>query len=283
MASRITLRPLFESLFNTDDASRRVRGFGQRRLVVATLLCLFALPSLVCGDDHPLTADERTKLTAKLDQQIAELTTRIEEDGKKVDLFSRRGDANFFRGRFAESVADYEKMVELNAELDDSHWRRGIARFYAGKFEGAAQQFERYHSFDDVDRENGIWRFFSQFKAYGAEKARAGLLKYKKDDREPFPSVYKLFSGEMTGADVLKRIDDAGVKGDEREKRLFYADLYIGLNDALEGRDESAIKHLRRSTANKWGPAAGYGPNYMWHVGRVHFELLTQKAPKKDQ
>lgn len=245
------------------------------------LLCWLALPLLAIADDHPLSVDERTQLTAKLDKQIIDLTSKIEQDSKSVELFSRRGDANFFRGRFAESVADYDKMVELNAELDNSHWRRGIARFYAGKFEGAAQQFERYHSFDDVDRENGIWRFFSQFKAYGPEKARAGLLKYKKDDREPFPSVYKLFSGEMTGADVLKRIDDAQVKGDEREKRLFYADLYIGLNDALEGRDESAIKHLHRSTANKWGPVAGYGPNYMWHVGRVHYELLVEKAAKK--
>lgn len=244
------------------------------------LLLVVVLPALAWCDDHPLSGDDRAQLTAKLDKQIADFTTKIEQDSKNVDLYSRRGDANFFRSRFAESVADYEKMVEINDDLDNSHWRRGIARFYAGKFEGAAQQFERYHSFDDVDRENGIWRFFSQFKAYSPEKARAGLLKYKKDDREPFPSVYKLFSGEMTGADVLKRIDDAEVKGDEREKRLFYADLYIGLNDALEGRDESAIKHLRRSTGNKWGPVAGYGPNYMWHVGRVHYELLVDKAKK---
>lgn len=249
--------------------------------LLIVLLFAAVLPAWAYGEEHPLSADERSQLTAKFDKQIADLTSRIDQDAKNVDLYSRRGDANFFRGRFAESVADYEQMVELNAELDDSHWRRGIARFYASKFEGAAQQFERYHSFDDVDRENGIWRFFSQFKAYGAEKARAGLLKYKKDDREPFPSVYKLFSGEMTGADVLKRIDDAGVKGDEREKRLFYANLYIGLNDALEGRDESAINHLRRSTANKWGPTAGYGPNYMWHVGRVHYELLIDKAAHK--
>ncbi len=248
--------------------------------LLLALLLVVVSPGLGCCDDHPLSADDRAQLTAKLDKQIADFTAKIEQDSKNVELYSRRGDANFFRGRFAESVADYEKMVELNDELDNSHWRRGIARFYAGKFEGAAQQFERYHSFDDVDRENGIWRYFSQFKAYGADKAKQGLLKYKKDDREPFPSVYKLFSGEMTGVDVLKRIDDAEVKGDERKKRLFYADLYIGLNDALEGRNESAIKYLRRSTANKWGPVAGYGPNYMWHVGRVHYDLLVEKSQK---
>ncbi len=237
---------------------------------------------LVCGvghaaDDHPLSAETREQLSAKFKADLAKLSEQIAADPKKVDLYSRRGDAYFFNGDFEKSVADYEKMVELDNSQDTSHWRRGIARFYANKFEDAAKQFEIYNTFDDVDRENGIWRYFSQHKAYGAKKAREGLLKYRKDDREPFPAVYKLFSGEMTGAEILKQIDAAEISKSEREKRLFYANLYIGLNDAIEGRKESAIKHLKASTENEWGPKAGYGPNYMWHVGRVHYDLLTRK------
>ncbi|MFT5324709.1 MAG: hypothetical protein ACI8P0_002573, partial [Planctomycetaceae bacterium] len=33
-------------------------------------------------------------------------------------------------------------------------------------------------------------------------------------------------------------------------------------------------------TANEWGPNGGYGPRYMWHVGRVHLDLLLAKQKK---
>src|SRR5204862_70271 len=112
--------------------------------------------------------------------------------------YSLRGDAFFKRGQFAKAAADYNKMVEIDKALDTGHWRRGIAWFYAGDYPKAAGQFEAYHSFDNVDRENGIWRYFSQAKAFGIPKAREGLLKYAKDDREPFPGLYQLFEGKTT-------------------------------------------------------------------------------------
>ncbi len=175
-----------------------------------------------------------------------------------------------------ERVADYEKMVELDPKLATSHWRRGIAYFYAKQYKDAANQFEIYHSFDDVDRENGIWRFFSQTKAYGLEKAKEGLLKYEKDDREPFPDVYRLFAEQITPEQILDRIAKADIDDEEREKREFYAHLYIGLNHAIQNRKEPARKHLAEAVKNKWGRKAGYGPHYMWQVGRVHYDLLAQ-------
>ena len=245
-------------------------------LTLTTLL----ITTATLAADPPTTVD----LNRQLDTLIQRLTQSAEGDeGKKdVQYFSRRGDALFFRGRFAAAVADYEKMVELQPGLKTSHWRRGIAYFYAEQFKQAAHQFEIYHSFDNVDRENGIWRFLSQVKAYGLKKAREGLLKYEKDDREPFPAVYKLFAGTMTPDEILKQIAAADVSDNEREKRLFYAHLYIGLNHAVEDRLVEAAKHLQKSTANKWGPGAGFGPSYMWHVGRVHLALL-KKNKKNDE
>ncbi len=233
--------------------------------------------------EHPISLKDRQELTAGLKQVVEQLTRKLlEPDADRVGLLSQRGNAFFFLGDFKKSVADYEKMVELAPEQGDSHWRRGIARFYAGQAKEAAQQFEAYHSFDDIDRENGIWRYFSQHKAYGAAKAKEGLLKYRKTDREPFPDVYRLFSGETTPGKILAAIDKAEISNDEREKRLFYAHLYIGLNHAVEGRDAAAIVHLRQSTANRWGPNGGYGPRYMWHVGRVHFDLLLARQKKSE-
>ena len=189
---------------------------------------------------------------------------------------STRGDACFKLADFSKSVAEYEKMVELDPSIEKSHWRRGIAYFYAGQYDKAAHQFEIYNSFDNVDRENGIWRYFSQYKAHGKEKAQQGLLKYQKDDREPFPDVYQLFEGKKTPEQILAKIKAAELSDEDREMRNFYAHLYIGLNFAVEGKKDDAIPHLKKAVANTWGPKSGFGPNYMWHVGRLHFELLTK-------
>jgi lipoprotein NlpI len=217
--------------------------------------------------DHPIPAEARARMTRDFEAAAG-------REAGDVDALSRRGDALFFLGRFAPAAADYHRMVEIDPQLGSQHWRRGIAYFYAGEYVKAAKQFEDYHSYDDVDRENGIWRFFSQAKAYGIEKAREGLLKYKKDDREPFPSVYELFAGKTTPEKILDQIKAATIDDEQRESRYFYAHLYIGLNHAVEGRSAEARESLRRAVANSWGPAAGYGPRYMWHVGRIHYELL---------
>lgn len=229
--------------------------------------------------------DERDRWNKRFDDEIAQFTEQIGKSPNNVDGYSRRGDAFFFRGKFAEAAADYEKMVELEPNLETSHWRKGIAYFYARRYKDAATQFENYHQFDNVDRENGIWRYLSQTKALGREKAREGLLKYEKDDREPFPDVYRLFSGELTGDEVVKRIDDARITPREREQRLFYAELYVGLDDFVEGRLDSAEKHLGAAAKNNWGSKAGGGPGWMWHVARVHHDLLAAELEKakKDQ
>ena len=144
----------------------------------------------------------------------------------------------------------------------------------------AAHQFEIYHSFDNVDRENGIWRYLSQTKAIGREKAREGLLKYEKDDREPFPDVYRLFAGDISADELLKKIKDSKLSDQQRQQRLFYAELYVGLNEFVEGRLESAEQHLGLAAKNEWGSKAGGGPGYMWHVARVHHDLLVDELAK---
>jgi lipoprotein NlpI len=250
----------------------------ERESRMATLVIVLSLA--FSGVSLRAADHDQAKLKARFDEDIAQLTSQIEKSPEMVDLYSRRGDALFFCGRFAEAVADYEKMVELKPDLDPSHWRKGIAYFYAKRYKDAAKQFEIYHSFDNVDRENGIWRYLSQTKALGREKAREGLLKYEKDDREPFPDVYRLFAGEISGNELLKKIKAAKITPEQRQPRLFYAELYIGLNEVVEGRLESAEKHLAEAAKNEWGSKAGYGPNYMWHVARVHHDLLVEELEK---
>jgi lipoprotein NlpI len=253
------------------DRSRRPFAMLQFICVV----CASALLQTADSEKSP-PSKSRDQWNAEFDAAIARATKRIDDNPRDIDSFSRRGDAYFFRGKFAEAVTDYDKMIELDSGLSISHWRRGIALFYAGKYKEAAKQFEVYHSFDNVDRENGIWRYLSQVKAYGRDKAREGLLKYEKDDREPFPDVYRMFSGDLTGDEVLKRINEAKVSPQEKEKRLFYAELYVGLNEYVNDHPEAAAKHLKRAAENRWGAQAGGGPGWMWHVGRIHHDLLKK-------
>ena len=258
------------------------------RIFMATALA-FSIGSVAAQEnagrstESPLPESQRAELLKSFNKSFDEASAMIQEKPTSLNGYSKRGDANFFLGRFPEAVADYEKMVELDEMQKASHWRRGIALFYAGRYEEAASQFESYHSFDQVDRENGIWRYLSQHRAYGQAKAREGLLKYQKDDREPFPAVYKLFAGEISREQILNDIARADVAKAEREMRLFYAYLYIGLHCAVEGQDDLAQKHLALATRNTWGPVAGYGPTYMWHVGRLHEELLRTKSKSKNQ
>ncbi|MCA9033956.1 MAG: hypothetical protein KDA91_02445 [Planctomycetaceae bacterium] len=194
-----------------------------------------------------------------------------------VQQYSARGDVRFFSGQFQEAVDDYRAMVRIDPRLDASHWRLGIAFFYAGKPKEAASQFDKYHSFDDVDRENGIWRYFSHHRAFGPDLARKELLRYAKDDRPPFPEVYQLFEGRMTPDQVLAAIP---ADAPDRNSRLFYSELYIGLNEVVLGKNEAAKPHLANSILNPWPRQAGYGPSYMWHVGRLQYLELVNPRQK---
>jgi len=242
-------------------------------LVSVALLGMSLHAVMARADDEPLPDFD----PAPWQTRIKALTTAINAAPQNVNLYSQRGDAQLFLGEFTKAVADYDKMVELDPAQDASHWRRGIALFYAGEYDRAARQFERYHSFDNVDRENGIWRYLCQVQADGIEKARAALLKYEKDDREPFGDVYRLFAGTTQPATIIRRIETSDIAEPEREKRRFYANLYIGLWHAVHDRPEEARRYLRQSVTNTWAPKASYGPRYMWHIGRLHHNLLTTR------
>ena len=229
-----------------------------------------------------------------LRRELATLDASIANTAGDVGLHSRRGDVRFFLAQFDGAVRDYDVMIELRPESASSHWRRGIALFYASRFADAAAQFEAYHSFDDVDRENGIWRYFSQYRAFGRDRARKELLRYTKDDREPFGDIWRLFAGDMDGSAVIEKIDNADLSAIERKKRLFYAHLYIGLELAIEAaadplagderlvRQRTAAEHLDLAARNDWAPRAGFGPRWMARVGRVHRNLLRNIIARRE-
>lgn len=241
-------------------------------MLVLLVSLLFSGPG-----EAPFSDKERAELALELDARIRELSKRIERMPKEWGLRQARGTAFFFRGRFHEAVGDFDKMVELDPECEKSHWQRGIALYYDGQFERSAQQFELYHQYDNVDRENGIWRFLAQTMVRGREEARKGLLEYAQDDRPPLTDIYAMFAGGMTADELQRKIaNEKGITEGERNKRRFYADLYIGLDLASQKDSSGAFHHLQKAISNPWGRSAGGGPGYMWHVARVHWELLER-------
>ena len=228
----------------------------------------------------PLVADEQTSPVVDNKQIDADLEKSLKDlkaDSASIAYHSRRGDLLFFLRRYKEAVASYRAMVKLDPAVDTSHWRLGIALFFAKEPAKAAAQFEKYHSFDDVDRENGIWRYLSQYKATDKQTAKKELIRYAKDDREPFPAVYKLFDDSMTPAEALAAIPD-DISATERDKRLFYTELYIGMHMVVKKREAEARKYLRLAVSRKWPQGNGFGPDYMWHVGRVQLADLSEAA-----
>lgn len=224
---------------------------------------------------HPLSEQQRAQIIATNTEVLTQTPAPKSADRPATQLHSQRGDALLFLGRFAEAVSEYQAMAKIDPELDASHWRLGIALFFANQPKTAVAQFEKYHTFDNVDRENGIWRYLSQYKASGAIVAKKELLLYEKDDREPFPAVYKLFDGSLTPEAAL-----AGIPKDlpaaERDKRLFYTELYIGLHMVVKKDLAQAQKYLSLSVSRNWPRTSGFGPNYMWHVGRVQLNELRK-------
>jgi len=235
--------------------------------------------TLVAAEQDAKIDQINTELSATLTKQLASLGRIDEQQPAAIDQLSRRGDLQMFLGEFEKAEADYQAMVKLKPELDASHWRLGIAMYFSGHPEQAAAQFDRYNSFDNVDRENGIWRYLSHRAAFGKEKALEQLLRYEKDDRPPFKEVYRLFDGSLTAADVLASIP-AELSEDSRNSRLFYSHLYIGLNYAAEDDREQALKSLRLATLNPWPRKAGFGPDYMWHIGRLKSIQLKAEPAK---
>lgn len=224
-------------------------------------------------DQHPLTDAQRTRLLQPYHDVLESTPAPDDQQPTAIPAHSRRGDALLFLGQFQPAVEEYQAMVRLNPKLDASHWRLGIALYFAGRPKQAAEQFDKYHSFDDVDRENGIWRYLCHYRAWGPERAAKELLRYSKDDREPFPMVYRLFDGSVTPNEARQQIPDS-LEDNEREKRRFYTELYIGLLHVVRDEPDLARTALRTATASRWPRNTGFGPHYMWQVARLEYERL---------
>jgi lipoprotein NlpI len=207
------------------------------------------------------------------------LTAAMEKMPPSLRLLSRRGDLRVFLGNFAGAIADYEGMIAQDPAQDAPHWRLGIAYYFDGRYAKGAAQFEKYHAFDNRDRENGVWKFFCQARGENIEVARKGLLHYTQFDREPFPSVYKMLAGEMRPSEVLEELAAKGLQNESRV--VFFAKYYVGVMEFLNGRKKEGHKLVEEAAALFNTETAGQdGPGYMWHCARLQAALFAKEAAR---
>jgi lipoprotein NlpI len=249
-----------------------IKGDEMTRLPAALICLLAAIPAVAAE----WTPERQKLLEQELAKRIEGLSKAVDTGAATVSEYSQRGDAYFFSGEFDKALSDYDRMAELDPELLPLHWRRGLALYYVGRYEDAARQFERYFDHDQVDRENGIWRYYAHVREHGEEKARKLLLPYEKGDRAPLNEIHKLCQGKMTAQQVVESFTAPGGSEAQRGQRLFYGHLYVGLDYAVKGSREEARRHLRQALDSDWPATAGYGPQYMWHVGRLQLQLLDE-------
>lgn len=210
----------------------------------------------------------------KQSEAVADYTRILKLDPSAVEALDLRGSAHFKAGRVVESAADFDGFIKARPEAFNGHWRRGISLYYAGRFEDGRKQFEGYEKVDTNDVENAVWHFLCVARKDGVEKARASILKIGMDRRVPMMAVYELFQGKTKPEDVLRAVEAGDPAAREKDFRLFYAHLYLGLWFEVSGDATKALKHLSAATEKpKVHP-------YMWDVARVHRDLLRARKPK---
>jgi lipoprotein NlpI len=244
-----------------------------KSLLAAALLSYLVTTNPGFGAD---SFDEaaRVEMLARFAAQERAFDEQLAKTPDSIALASGRGDVRLFRGRFAEAVADYEKMIALDPSQDAPHWRLGIAYYFVGEFEKSARQFEKYHAYDPRDRENGIWKFLAQARGESLEKARREMLVYERFDREPFPSLYEMFAGKKTIAELFAEIDKKSLGSDGRVS--FFANYYAGLHAQLSGDTTAAREHLTRAVDGAWKEKVHRELGYMWQVARLQREALER-------
>lgn len=195
------------------------------------------------------------------------------EPGRGVDqLF--RGNALFKLGRFEESVKAYDDYARGNRYRSASCWQRGLAWYYLGEYEKGKKQFEGYHSVDDLDIENGIWRYLCIAESSDLEKARATFLPYPTKVRPPFPELHRLYAGEGTPEEVVEAARRRASSPGALERNLFYGHYYIAKYHEVRRDLERARESLKTALGHEI-------PHFMYDcaridLGRVERALETQ-------
>lgn len=204
---------------------------------------------------------------------VADYSRVLDLDWNATGVYQRRGEANFRAGRFEASVADFDQFLRRVPREAPQHWQRGISLYYAKRYELGRRQFEVHQKVNPEDVENAAWHFLCVARLSGVEAARKALIPITQDSRVPMMTIYALYAGKATVAEVFAAARVGEPSPGELEQRLFYANLYVGLYEEVTGQETSSREHILKAASMK-------ADHYMGDVARVHAALLAGQANK---
>jgi lipoprotein NlpI len=206
----------------------------------------------------------------KSPEAISDLSRLLELNPRQPEVLEIRGTEYFKLRRFKEAIADFDQECKLEPAREPWHWKRGLAYYYAGQYDKGRDQFQQYHDREDNDVENAVWRVLcmARMKDVGLQKAQAEILVVRRDPRVPMMEVYALFAGRAKPDEVLQAIDRGQPQEQERNSRLFYGNLYLGLYFDMIGNSKRAIEHLKVAVDHPI-------EHFMWDIAKLHLAILV--------
>lgn len=189
----------------------------------------------------------------------------------QFQILLHRGTCHFRSGAVEKSVADFEELIALEPKARPELWQYGIALYYVGRYADAVKLFADHRTVNPEDVENAAWHFLCNAKANNFNQARAELIPVKRDNRIPMAEIQQLFAGKVEPIAVLEAAEAGKATNSERTTRRFYANLYLGYYYEAVGQPQQAREHIERAVRDY------RVPDYMWDVGKVHLDRLTQK------
>ena len=199
---------------------------------------------------------------------FTQISVAAQESEFSIRDYQQQGVEHFMEGRFAESVAAFDKVIELDPGMAPRHWQRGISLYYAGEYQKGVEQFELHQTYNTQDVENAVWHFICKTRADGLEAAKKALIPIQHDSRIPMKQVWQLFAGEIQPSDVLEAVNHESLYS---RQQLNYAHLYLGLYYEALGKNKLAKEHIDLA-------ATEYSMNnYMGMVAKVHAKVLADK------
>jgi lipoprotein NlpI len=203
-------------------------------------------------------------------EAIADLDHLLMVNPRQPNVLELRGTEKLKLRHFVGAIDDFDQECRLDPRREPWHWKRGLAYYYAGQYAKGRDQFQRYHDGDDNDVENAVWRVLcmARLEQVGLAKAQQDILVVRRDSRVPMMEVYSLFSGKGKPDDILQAIENGTPGKQEKNSRIFYGHLYLGLYFDMTGQSKAAEEHLKTAVEHPI-------EHFMWDIAKLHLAILT--------
>lgn len=202
------------------------------------------------------------------------VTEWLKLEPKNASLYRLRGEVHFFSGDFKESVADFDTYLEAEPDKRPHLWQLGMSLYYVEDYARGKALFEEHQKVNAGDVENAVWHYLCVARLEGVEAAKKGIYPYAGDRRGWARAVHDLYAGTGTPETVLKATESAENPA-EKNARLSYSHLYLGLHDEVQGKKKEALEHYKlafESTKQVEDPMQQRLSSYMKQAIKVLYE-----------